>query len=40
MWNSLLQGPERQRIGTIDALCDAATGDEDTYVWIDFVWYN
>jgi hypothetical protein len=39
-WNSLLRGPERQRIGTIDALCDMATGDKDTYVWIDFICYN
>jgi hypothetical protein len=36
-WNSLLRGPERQRIGTVDALDDA---DNETYVWIDFVCYN
>jgi hypothetical protein len=39
-WNALLRGPERQQIGTIDALANAASSDKDTYVWIDFVCYN
>jgi hypothetical protein len=39
-WNSLLRGPERQRIGTVDALCDAAGEHDDIHVWIDFICYN
>jgi hypothetical protein len=35
-WNSLLIGPERQRIGTLDAVF----GEEDEFVWIDFACYN
>jgi Ankyrin repeats (3 copies)/Ankyrin repeat len=35
-WNSLLMGPERQRIGTFDAVFDR----KDAFVWIDFACYN
>jgi ankyrin repeat protein len=35
-WNSLLIGPQRQRIGTLNALLE----DKDQLVWIDFACYN
>ena len=35
-WKSLLIGPQRQRIGTLDALYEK----EDKFVWIDFACYN
>lgn len=40
-WSALLIGPERQRIGTLDALGDPPEdGEEDEYLWIDFACYN
>jgi hypothetical protein len=35
-WKSLLIGPQRQRIGTLDAVYD----EKDEFVWIDFGCYN
>jgi hypothetical protein len=35
-WNSLLFGPDQQRIGTLDAL----EASDAEFVWIDFVSYN
>ena len=35
-WNSLLIGPQQQRIGTLDAVYE----DKDEFVWIDFACYN
>ena len=35
-WNSLLIGPERQRIGTLNAVLE----EKDQFVWIDFACYN
>jgi hypothetical protein len=35
-WNSLLVGPQRQRIGTLDAVSE----EKDEFVWIDFACYN
>jgi hypothetical protein len=35
-WKSLLIGPQRQRIGTLDA----AHQEKDELVWIDFACYN
>jgi hypothetical protein len=35
-WSSLLIGPQRQRIGTLNALLK----DKDEFVWIDFACYN
>ena len=35
-WNSLLIGPQRQRIGTLDAIA----ADRDEFVWVDFACYN
>jgi hypothetical protein len=35
-WSSLLSGPDRQRIGMLDALDHC----EDEFVWLDFVCYN
>ncbi len=36
-WSSLLIGPPRQRIGSLDAL-NSSDGDE--FIWIDFICYN
>ena len=35
-WNSLLIGPQRQRIGTLNAVLE----ENDQFVWIDFACYN
>jgi hypothetical protein len=35
-WNSLLVGPQQQRIGTLDAVIE----EKDEFVWIDFACYN
>jgi hypothetical protein len=35
-WKSLLFGPQRQRIGTLDAV----NQEKDEFVWIDFACYN
>jgi hypothetical protein len=35
-WNSLLIGPQRQKIGTLSAVLE----EKDQFVWIDFVCYN
>lgn len=37
-WSSLLVGPPRQRIGSLDAL--NSMGDADEFIWIDFICYN
>jgi hypothetical protein len=39
-WNSLLVGPKRQRIGTIDAMERGQFNPKASYIWIDFICYN
>jgi ankyrin repeat protein len=39
-WNALLVGPDKQAIGTIDALARPLLTPQPRYVWIDFICYN
>lgn len=39
-WSSLLIGPERQKIGTLNALESQRSATRDEFIWIDFVCYN